>query len=652
MTGTIGEAVQGAIAESSGQDAQVAQLVDSWAKKIEHGQKFERNTYKQYEDDRRVARGDTDWQVDTNLVGAILEILCAFIYAKDPDVSVTVAPSVGDLRKKQLKDVCETLQVVVSRLIRDGKLKKKAQRWVRSSRTVGAGWLCPALQTRTEKDPTIQAQINDLQQNLANIESLQRDVDSGESVNADVDRQRIQDNIKALEAKLERTIATGLVFDFYRPDNVIVSPECDELVDYENAPWITKQIFRSKEQAKQITGWNAEILKSANVYRRRPQGGEQSNDGFDTSKYVQCDDKSESMEGFVCFMETWSLTDGMVYTSVQGVKDRWAREPFAPTTGSRFYDLFLLGAHYIDGERHPQGDVYQLKKLQDEYGRTRSNMSEHRKRSIPMSIWNGGEIDEHNLGKINDAEAGENVAINTTSGGAIPMQNLVFRTSGVGFDPAMYSTDMIRSDMEKVSGAQDAMQSSVTVAKTATEAGIQNEGFGARIGVQRGELESVLSEMMLYIAQISLQSLPLDFVVKIAGPAAVWPRLSVDEIHYAFDIEVVAGSTGKPDKRKQREAWQVLLPNIEKMIVAIGNFRNQGQEWAAQPYVNMLKYTAELLDFSGDIDDFIPAPPPPDPTQQLLAGVQSAVTGAAPPPPMAATMEPVGTPAGADSPAP
>lgn len=643
-------AVSTAMTEMTGGDAAEADLAKKWWLRWRHADLHDKETLLRYERDRAVARGVSEWQVDTNLVGSIIEILCAFIYAKDPDWSVTVADSVDNTRKKLLKETVQTLQIVISRMLRDAGIFKKAQRWVRSASTVGAGWLCPALQTRTQTDVQIQNQLNDLQQQLTQIQALRSNIDEGVSATPEADEQQILDNMKALQAKLERVVATGIALDFYSAEHITVAPECTELVGYLDAPWIRKRLYKTKLEIKELTGWDDELMKRVTLYRKKPRDANTDASGTNMTGWIkEQDPDTESLSGFGCVLETWSRVDGVVYTAVEGVEDRWAKPSFAPTTGSRFYDLFLLGFHYVEGDRHPQSDAQQLASLQDEYGRTRSNFAEHRKRSIPMTVWNGAMIDASQLDKINNAEAGENVAVNFMDPAMNPQQAHM-RTSGVGFDPAMYSTDMITRDMEKVSGAQDALQSSVSVAKTATEAGIENEGFGARIGVRRGEMEATLSEMGLYVAQLCMQALPEEFVIKIAGIGAVWPKLTVDEIFYAFNIEVKAGSTGKPNKKAKREAWAALLPNIEKMIVAIGNFRNAGQEWAAQPYINMLKYTAEVLEFEGDIDDFIPVPPPPPPEVAVAQEVGGALGAEPAPPPMVASMEAVGSPASSGPP--
>jgi hypothetical protein len=606
---------------------------------------------------RKLAAGDSKWKVDTNLIGAIIEILMAFIYAKNPDISVTPSDSVDDFREKQYGDVTRTLEIVVSRLLRDARLKKKAKKWVRSAMTVGPGWLRATMQTRTETihDPVVQNEINDLKQQLDNIAALQQEAAEG-CGNQDELRSRIEAQMTALQAKLERQVGTGLVLDVPAPEDVQVAPDCGELENYLDASFIRLRFYKSKAEVLAITGWSEDDLKGANLYFQRPASEANGQGGQDNGNHRQewllmTDSAAQTTAGFYLVEEVQHKADGVVYTLVDGIHHKWARAPYAPRQSSRFYDVFLLAFHYIDGERHPQSDVQQLERLQDEYGRTRSNFAEHRKRAIPKIAFDQNQIDDTDAKKIADGQIGEMVGIKLRGE---DIGKAMKEISYPQFDPRLYDTQPITTDMEKVSGAQDAMQSGVAVEKTATEAEIQNNGFGARIGTRKDELEDVLSDLAMHVTQIALQTLTEDYVRKIAGPMAVWPKLSVDDILTAFDVEVKAGSTGKPNTAQQRNAWQAMLPILEKVITVIGNLKaNPQMAWGAAPYEELLKETARVLEYKGDVDKLIPNPPTMPAGLPGMPGANPAAAAAGALPPALAQLVPVlGDAANARTPTP
>jgi hypothetical protein len=98
--------------------------------------------------------------------------------------------------------------------------------------------------------------------------------------------------------------------------------------------------------------------------------------------------------------------------------------------------------------------------------------------------------------------------------------------------------------------------------------------------------------------------------MRYAGPNAVWMDMSVDEALSLFSIEIKAGSTGKPKALSDREAWGTLMPLVEGMIDRIGNAKMMGQDWAAQPWIELLRESSKRLDDPLEIEKFIPEVPP------------------------------------------
>jgi hypothetical protein len=598
-------------------------LIDKWAEKIKRARKHDSKAREQWADDRRVARGDpipgtSSWLVSTNLVAAIMEVLAAFLYAKNPDVSIRPSQSANKELTKEFRALAETLEIMVSRLFHDAGLKRVAKRWVRSAMTVGISWIKCAMQTRTERDPITETQINDLQDNLKQIEVKRAQLADGEADDTDVIVAEIRSKIVALEAKLEREVAEGLVLDIMAPEDVIVAPDCGEIENYRNAPWIAFDMYKDKDEALEITGWvekDAERLSQANLYTQRPRKGEQD-EGASTSNSTQWvldsgedGDGAENPDGFYRFIEIWSLRDGVVYTMVEGVQEKWARPKYAPRTGARFYPCFGLAFHPIDGERWPQSDVFQLKRLQEEYSRIRSNYAEHRRRAIPGVVFNETQIDKESIKKITKSTTQEWVGIKPLTP-SIDMRTIFAPKAYNPVDPGLYNTEVITQEMEKVSGAQDAVQGGIQVEKTATEAQIQESGRGARTGARLDTLEDELTDMSDYTVQLMLQTMDRSDAQRYAGPTAMWMDMSTDEALTLFGVTVKAGSTGKPKALSDRESWGTLMPLIEGTIDRIGHARMQGQEWAAKPWIELLQESSKRLDDPLEIEKFLPEVPP------------------------------------------
>jgi len=599
-------------------------LIDKWVEKVRQARLHDADARDRWADDRRVARGESKFLVDTNLIGAIMEVIAAFLYAKNPDVSIRPSPSApkrdseGKSVVEMYRAVSDTLEIVVSRLQYNAGLKRVAKRWVRSAMTVGVGWIKCAMQTRTERDPLMEKQINDLQDNIKRLQGLQAQVKDNADGDIDAQMAQIQSQITALDGALEREVAEGLVLDLMAPEDVIVAPQCGEVENYLNSPWIAFDMYKEKDEALMITGWTgekAEKLKQANLFMQRPRKGEdvEGKVGSTSQQWVRADqmdsDSTESTDGFYRFVEIWSLTDGVVHTLLDGVSECWARPEYAPRTGARFYPTFLLAFHPVDGERYPQSDVYQLKRLQEEYARVRSSYAEHRRRAIPGILFNKGQVSEESVNRITSSDTQEYLGVDLTYPDT-DMRTVFTPKLYNTVDSALYNTMEITQEMEKVSGAQDALQGSVQVEKTATEAQIQEAGRGARVGARLDNLEDALTELAEYIAQLALQTMDKADAMRYAGPEAVWVDMSVDEALTLFNISIKAGSTGKPKAASDREAWGTLMPLIEGMIDRVGQARMQGQEWAAKPWIALLEETGKRLDDPLEVERFLPTPPP------------------------------------------
>ena len=87
---------------------------------------FDRSAMAQVGKDRRYVSGvaGKDWAVSANMLGSYVDILVAFIYARNQKVSIRPAEQAGIAAQRERQLFAKTLQLVVQRLWKDGKLKK------------------------------------------------------------------------------------------------------------------------------------------------------------------------------------------------------------------------------------------------------------------------------------------------------------------------------------------------------------------------------------------------------------------------------------------------------------------------------------------------------------------------------------------------
>jgi len=71
------------------------------------------------------------------------------------------------------------------------------------------------------------------------------------------------------------------------------------------------------------------------------------------------------------------------------------------------------------------------------------------------------------------------------------------------------------------------------------------------------------------------------------------------------EIDIVAGSTGAPDKQQSQETWARALPVIQPLVTQIMQLAAQGIDYG--PLEALLRETLKRFDDRIDMDQFLPA---------------------------------------------
>lgn len=554
-------------------------------------------------------------------------------------------------RQRDAKAFAETVEIVVSHLWKIGGLKNRGRRMVRSGLTIGLGVLKASWQERTAPSPETVSAINDLQRNIKEAARLRAEMDESSGDELDVQMADYRRQLEALRGEGERVVARGFVIDQVAGEDFQVAPGY-LIANHLDAPWNAHRIPMLAEDAKAEFNLTTEqIGKTTKYTARKPvmPKNRSANEGVEQEAataneadgFVTAADASGSADGceegsgeWVMAWEAWDRTSGFVFTWIEGLK-KWVKAPWQPKATTRFYPFFVYAMSEVDGQRHPQSPVSRASKLVDEYNRIGTQEAEHRRRCIPKTLFHKGQIGQAVMTDINNAAVGEMVGVETTTPG-VNFSQLFYAAPYAAIDPALYDRQRIVNEIERIFGVQEALGGAVTVAKTATEAEIQQQGFQARSGSRRDMLETMLQDFGQYTAENAHAHLDFDDVRAIAGPDALWPEYQgPEDLGRLVGIEIRAGSTGKPNTAAEREAWSAQVPLLEKSIMAIGQLRNSKPEDVADCLVKLLEITAQRTGDRLDVDSLIPKvgpPPMPMPTQPTGGDSGGAPTQGAPPP--------------------
>lgn len=567
-------------------------------------------------------------------------------------------------RRAERADFAATLKLVISRLWKKGRLKRAIKKQVRSCLSIGPGWIKAVMIVDSQKDPLVAQQIADLRDNLERVRAQRERLAEQAPEDMDAAILELEEQIAGLEPKLEKIVSKTFAIDFCAAEDITVSTDVRYIDDYVDASWISNRIFVKKSKLRErfpdlteadvqaaTSYWMRSprdfIAPEAPVHVERLQTG--TEDATAADQFVS--DKSSGAssfaagqggsgpneEAFARIEEIWDRESNHVKTAIEGLK-KWAREPYKPRfASSRFYPFFYLAFYEVDGARHPQSMSSRLSKLQDEYGETRSSFRLTRKRSIPAVLFNKSQVSKESAEAIEKAVEQEYVGIDPQNP-SVPLRDLFAPKPLAAIEPALYDTTPIVRDMEKLSGVQEALQSSATRRPnmTATEAEIEQSGFATRVQADQDAIDDMLNELATYTAEIALQALTRTEVERIAGIDAYWPEgLPIERLTDLVEVEIEAGSTGRPNRAAERQGWQAVLPLVREDIMAIQTARATGNEPLAKALIALLQETFRVFGVRGDVNRFIPEPIQ---ASQLL------------PAPMGAPGAPAGAPGGLPAP--
>lgn len=592
--------------------------VDDWKKKITESRAHDSNARKQYAIDRTYVGGEAGrggFDVRVPIAGAYVDLLTSFLYARDPSVDIQPADSAGPSRKKDARLLGRTLQITLKNMWSRGKLKAAARQQVRSSLSVGIGWIKCVYLKRTERDPLVVQKIADLQDNLQRIAAMQKELEEGDCPPADQDvlRAAIEAQISGLEANVEVVKSAGLVFDYIPAEDIQVSSECPTMENYLDAPWIAHRMFFPKGDGEAMfPDMPEDQLKKATIYtQRKPKdpdkrteaGALQSVSPDDADAFHVIKD-SEGADGFICVWEIWDHTSNNIRTWVEGTC-RWAKPTAPPEVGTtRFYPFFQWAPIQVDGKRHPDSLPARSVDLLDEYNRTRSNYREYRRRAMPKSWFDRGAVEPDEAKRMEAGAIGEMVGLDIKGQ---PLSAVMGNIPYPGFDPALYDTGTIRAELEIIWGIQEALSSSIRTAKTLGEAEIQQQGTEARQSFYRDSLDEMFFDLSIYSSEIAFACLSLAEVQEFAGPEAFWTEgLTLEQMQVMLALELRAGSSSKAASGARQQRWVELSPIVKETILTIGQMRNSSPMDVADCLEQLLIETLERFGETIDPTRFIP----------------------------------------------
>lgn len=538
-----------------------------------------------------------------NVAYSTVRALMPHIYAQDPDIAITPDDGVEDIEKSAYKGMANCLSTAVSRSLRHAELKTIADACTLAALTSGLSYAKVTYQRDYTKDPSVTRRLEDARDELARLEHLIAQVEDEERhTEHEADRERLQQLLKSLEEEPDVIVAQGIAIDRVMAEHMLPDPAVQQWENFTRASEMFQIIYKPKDEAEAWLGIKLEHAKtySVDVLVNDPEVERDGEAG------ARGRGRGEPDEPLVKIIECWRLAEHTVYTWVEGEK-AWAREPYVPRrVGKRWYPFFALAFFPVEGRWWPKSLVDELKPLQDEYNDVRNNQAEIRSASVPGFLAAEG-TEEEDIRSYTLQGKYEVIVVKGQQG--LPLDEVFKERKPPTYNPALYDVSPIRVDIDQVSGVSDVARGAVQKTKTLGEAQLLQQNLQNGASKHRDVMESWIEEMARYVAEMLLLELNPVEAARLAGPAALqhWPVLEKRDIWGQMQLDVAAGTTGRPDLPLQREAWGQMLPLVQGMQQGIRLLQMQGQD--AAPEIALLKRIIKLMDPTADADQYVPQPP-------------------------------------------
>ncbi len=367
-------------------------------------------------------------------------------------------------------------------------------------------------------------------------------------------------------------IQQRLEFDFPSACSIIIDPKCKSLKGFIGAEWIAQQFILPLDQAnsyfelreeKQITtgGQFVQYADDA-IEMPRPTDGSAP---ADTQKTP-----------LGCFWEVFDLTTKTSFFICDGWQ-YYVQEP-TPIEPSinRFWPIFSLTFNDIEVEPgqkvriYPPSDVQLLKPMQKETNRSRQELREHRKINRPFFAGIAGMFEEADLKKFADHESGEFIPMKNAPTGANGQQNVegaLYKWTGTPIDLNVYTTAPINEDISKVVGSNAQQQGMPIRHVAATPAVIQEQARMSDVNSNVDDLDDLLSELANGGGEMMLRVFSPETVNRIVGKGAVWPDQQREDFLNAVYLDIVASSSGRPNKAVEIANFERIAPILMQAMV-------------------------------------------------------------------------------------
>lgn len=638
-----------------------------------------RQLMEQMELDREYVHTDanlptTPGGVSTNYIWRYQQLHQSQVYAKNPSGSVRPRRKIGDIPpeiSQQFMFFSETMELLIQQQSDEANFKEILSGVIQDVDTVGLMFVKLSFIESDGRDPAGVTRPQDFKRTMDSYQALQAEYADSKFTDQDAKYQKmvnLADTIKKQhEGEMWRKMAFG--------GGVLPPGEDPRLLRWNGLPSPSDLIELPKYRGFVLDPLDPEDVRWQWSIKRPEmiQSGRHITyrtfmfpDDIRTDYHIAPDDDSYFSSSSSISLKSDDVhkiaSDTQVKTDVnaterQGAVAVWVREdrelnkiitwvhgaekPLSietPEVVSRdWFTIYPVYFNRVTGRIIPLSNVLLGKQLQDEINLVRTHKRQAKRAAYNRYIVEHDILGDGELDNLNSCPPEGWVPTNKT---VKDLREKIFPIAG-HFNAEVHDVLEERQELGSMLGQSQASQGMTqNGSDSATEASIANQSSETMADKHRGVIEELLRRLYTAMGDILVQVLPEENVKAMCGPGAVWPMADKIAIWNHLEIEIEAGSTGKPDQRKDMDSFQ--------QCVQIGQMAGIGMQGPAGPQWNLpflLKKMAKIKDWREDPMNMVIMPPPPlpmpPPGMPMPPGMMPPGAPMPPGPPMGNRMPPM-----------
>jgi hypothetical protein len=452
--------------------------------------------------------------------------------------------------------------------------KSRMKQAIRRACTTGVAWVKLDFERAFDGyRPETNDQIRDTQDRIATLETRMKELAAGDldTTSAEIEQLRLQ--LQSMTATEDMLVREGALFDFPKSWDVIPDKECQQLIGLVGCKKMAHRFESTPDRIKDQFG-----VDMGDNYRAYASP--------DRALQAKVGDKSTDK---VVWYEVYDSITGLVYCVAEGYPD-FLCDPAPPRVDvEQFFPFYpvVLNETENEDDLYPPSEVDLVEHQQRELNRSREALRQHRIAAAPFWLTGKDKFSDEDVNRLKARSPHDVLPVQALIGSQ-KITDVFQAGPTAAIDPNLYQDLHVVQDILRTTGVQDA-NLGPTTGNTATEAGIAEASRSKSDSSNVGDIDDLLSQLAHDWCKTSLKNVSLEMARRIAGPGAVWPEVSSGDFTDMLYLDIVAGSSGKPNREREAAAFERIVP----MLVNV-------------PGINpdfLARKGVELLDDAVDMDD-------------------------------------------------